>query len=1384
MKKLTVCLLTASLLLPFAPLKSESAVGPLPGFYPDKIPVKPYDPGRYTPRRDAVVDFLGAAWAEKDFAPRISLDGDWKFSGTEKSQTMFAADADLGKGMEGVNYDDSKWPDIKVPSDFYKKYPADPQQPYVKGWYRKTVEIPAVAAGKRVILHFGVIGYEALLYVNGKRAGSHHGDFTPWDIDITDLVQPGGRATLAIRVFSDLGPSVAVGADKIITTARHPYGSQYAASNIKAGIWQSASLNIVAPIYVAQALINPDIDKTQISVDCTVINCEKNEQKVELYTQVGDALAGSSVKLASPLGKTASLTLKPGENKFTFTLDLTNPKFWSPDDPNLYHLTMLIAAGDKVRSVKTERFGYRGFKAEGDHFLLNHQRIYLFGESMIVASSLANGVIDQDQPDASTAARRVLGDKLLGFKSRGSNALRLSEQPAIPEFLDIADEVGIIIYNMWAWSYNDKLDPSFEETNCQELTEWLTRDYNHAAVLMWLGGNEVKCNEELAGIFDRQTDFIRAFDKSGRPVSVFSGAAYGYAKTIKLNTDVLDLHSYLGLGEYPWSFWNREFDKIYNYDLKIYAPGQTKLPMPYIIWELVGFSWGQRSAPLNQDTADDYMKWGKGPTTWGRPNGIGWAGSIGLAAALDKNRGGKYAMDTIGRRIMEYVRQDVRVCGFAPWFLEASITLPSTNLWTQPVFCGMRGGKDAVPLRNPFGGSSPSQNFYVVNSSGATYNNAVLRVSLAEADTQETPLAEIPLDIAAWGAAAVDRAVNIPAKKEARWAQIRLRLVAGGREISRNYYDVYIQNQAMLKTPLPDVSVAAILPCGSDREAEFAAILHDIGITAPVMKSADELKNVKVLFVAPSRRPLAVEPGWDPAVREWIKNGGTLAVMEQEWAGEFPLIGRSFKSMPCLLADLALPRHAVFNGLSQHNFEFWDNPESGLTATYVTDLFAPDIVAVRPPLLNDTESYAILSEGKLGDGRVILSQFAATSLWGRDSAASLYLRNLLAYATAAKPANLVAWPERQTSGADLSDKAEFTFVNLRPYVNMGFADEVEGDGKGGWTDQGKNDFRMIPPGCQTFKKVPYDIIDPAQNDGNSCIVVAAEGKGNIVPAVKNIKIGAAVSRLFFLHTEAYVPAPLQQVLCYRINYADDSSVDVIIKNAYAIGDWWRPGNLPDAGLAYSAENPAGRQVGAFTYEWRNPRPDVMIKSLDVIAAKGPAVCILLAVTGEQSGAKKWPLGNGSWAKLADGGAAGVVRDGPMIPRVETVDEADGKSYRVMMPARKPDEPRPVVFTRFDNKIEDASSFRYLVMDVQSDSAGLLELAIPDAQWQDALRHPAAIQKSGEWQVLRISLDKGFDMQHKNWGLDHLRGEFYIYSGADRTQACPAMDFKVRNIRLE
>lgn len=76
-------------------------------------------------------------------------------------------------------------------------------------------------------------------------------------------------------------------------------------------------------------------------------------------------------------------------------------------------------------------------------------------------------------------------------------------------------------------------------------------------------------------------------------------------------------------------------------------------------------------------------------------------------------------------------------------------------------------------------------------------------------------------------------------------------------------------------------------------------------------------------------------------------------------------------------------------------------------------------------------------------------------------------------------------------------ETEDTTLDLRPFMNMGFADPVAGDGKGGWSDQGpQNDAAGFPVRESLFKGFPFVIVDPKSNGGKSTVLF----KGRHFPA--------------------------------------------------------------------------------------------------------------------------------------------------------------------------------------------------------------------------------------------------------------------------------------------
>ncbi len=1353
-------------------------------FYPEKWSFPSYDPARFVKNPEATAKVAGAIVKESSFVKRIDLDGDWKISGLENAAEPFKDDADLAKGFGKKDFDDSSWSGIKVPLNWYKKYPQalKKESPYVKGWYRRSVEIPADAANKRVMIRFGVVGYEALLFVNGQEAGRHKGDFTPFETDITKFVKPGEKAVLALRVFSDFGPAFG-----LKTPAKHAYGSQWSISNIRGGVWQSAEIRIEPELRVVSALISPDLKSSSISVDCVVRNDSAKTVEANLLEAVKPA-ESALAKDAPAAKKTKSVKLAPGETKLNIVVKLEKPRLWTPESPNLYHLILPLEISGKAISATTFRFGFRDFKSADAHFLLNGKRVYLFGENIPAIRFGGDGVYSEE-------LRAAFADYMLRFKANGYNIVRNPHMPFSYEGMEVADEVGMMIYDEWAWSFTKSLDPvEFEKNNLREIAEWVERDYNNPSCVLWSCGNEVFYGENDLTIknLNKQVELIRRLDKSGRPVSTFSGAAHGYG-TRKLETDVLDLHSYLGLGNDPWPFWEKMYAGVEKGYLKEYGR-DGKMPIPFIIWECVGFSWGMKAdKAFSTESVEDYIKYTRKPTSWGQPEGIGWSGSIGLAAALDPARGASYGMAQIGRRILDFVRQNVETDGFAPWFHNADLAM--SRIWNQPLYCGLRG-EGSVPLRNVFSGAKYSQTAFVVSSIAKDFEGCVFKVVLKELDGSEKTLASWDLGkIAAWTKGDKELEFAIPAGGENRWAQLRASITdKSGAIVSRNFYDVFVAKPELRK--IAAKGGVGVLATGSEGEKALLAILAELGVEAKKISSPDELKDIKALIAPPcDAKPALMNAQMIAAVSHWIRNGGSYLSLEQGWRGADSLLGRQFIPVHSVFADLAVYGHPAFKGLSQANFEFWNNPDFGQTATTAMAPVSIDLIAARGPMLAQRETFAVLSDGRFAQGRITASQFEAVKLWRKDSAATIYLENLIESVCGPMPKGLKDWT-RSTDETVLSKDAKIVQLDLSKVANMGFKDEKDGDGKGGWTDQGENDFRMMPLGRQTLAKIPFDIIDPASNGGKSCVIMTPNPKGDLVKAAKGIKLEGKFRRIFFLHTAAWISSTGTVVAYYTVHYADGSKELIPVRDGVNICDWWHCGSLPEAKLALAMRNPAGNEVGLTMMEWSNPHPEKEIKSIDLsantgdeidfaAAASSKAVTAVVAVSAETAANDALRFDAKKWSVLAEAGPGKLIHEGASLPKAEAAPSEGSDAFKIVFPKREEGSPNPVVFTFMPPaakaKLKN-SAFRYFVADVKADFDATLLFRLPKDDWKDSLAAPAHIRGDGLWHSVRIRLDEDMKLDQRKWGLSELRGEFFIF-GDGKKQAKP-LSFTIKNARLE
>ncbi len=165
-----------------------------------------------------------------------------------------------------------------------------------------------------------------------------------------------------------------------------------------------------------------------------------------------------------------------------------------------------------------------------------------------------------------------------------------------------------------------------------------------------------------------------------------------------------------------------------------------------------------------------------------------------------------------------------------------------------------------------------------------------------------------------------------------------------------------------------------------------------------------------------------------------------------------------------------------------------------------------------------------------------------------------------------------------------------------------------------------NDLSELPRGVQKLGGIEFDV--------RGLIQLSAMGIGNSRGAypqqANGIKIELRCKRLQFLHGTGFVGREGEKIGSYTIHYADGQTNEVAIIYGEDVRDWWAYSGLPKetrrATVAWSGKNKAtqanGLGIQIFRRPWDNPRPDVVIESIDVSATKAGSIPFLIAITAE------------------------------------------------------------------------------------------------------------------------------------------------------------------------
>ena len=373
-------------------------------------------------------------------------------------------------------------------------------------WYRRVFRVPETWEGKRVLLHFGAVDYEASVWVNGRLVGEHRGGYSPFHFDITQHLRAGDNE-LVVRAVDDTRSPLQPSGKQ--SDRRESYRCLYTRTT---GIWQTVWLEAAPQVRLDRARLVPDLDG----------------RRLLLRVWVEGGGGGFVVAAAAQSeGETIAADEAPADGgAATLVLGLPEVRPWSPEDPFLYHLEVTLRGGAETVDRVESYFGMRKVHLAPPAIHLNHRPV--FQRLVLDQGYYPDGIYTA--PDDTALRRDIELSKAMGF-----NGARLHEKVFEPRFLYWADRLG---YLVWGEYPNWGLDHSHPEALERMLPEWLevlARDFNHPSIVGWCPFNETPADQrpDLLRTIHRAT---KAIDPT-RPVIDTSGYVH-------VETDVDDCHSY------------------------------------------------------------------------------------------------------------------------------------------------------------------------------------------------------------------------------------------------------------------------------------------------------------------------------------------------------------------------------------------------------------------------------------------------------------------------------------------------------------------------------------------------------------------------------------------------------------------------------------------------------------------------------------------------------------------------------------------------------------------------------------------------------------------------------------------------------------------------
>ncbi len=376
------------------------------------------------------------------------------------------------------------------------------------GWYAKSFQPPAEWEGQRLLINFGGVHPTAEVWLNSRKLGENHLPFVPFGFDVTPLLRFGEDNCVVVCV-SDQDEEL---------------GFLYNFLGHWGGLYRDVELTATGPCSLDQLWLYPEPEQEQLRIKLRI--ADVGQLSDELAVRItATPLLGDVRKRSRRLANEIRSSMDEGKSRYQiyrdlnkllqdeflghrrvqpgawamasaeaeFSVDVPSPLLWSPDEPNLYRVDAVLLRGDDVIDAQSERVGFVTLTPEGRQFLINGEPYYLRGHGDFDFPP-ETGCPDTD--------RERWRKKLSALRAYGYNHVRCQSFVPTPEYLDVADEVGLLVQSemgsVGAWGghsqwhgYNwPEPTPAYRERLRQQWNRIVQRDVNHPCANLYCMSNE------------------------------------------------------------------------------------------------------------------------------------------------------------------------------------------------------------------------------------------------------------------------------------------------------------------------------------------------------------------------------------------------------------------------------------------------------------------------------------------------------------------------------------------------------------------------------------------------------------------------------------------------------------------------------------------------------------------------------------------------------------------------------------------------------------------------------------------------------------------------------------------------------------------------------